>query len=63
MVLPLESWHLLEKAPLHLRTLPSRKPYYWPSRFDFFSAGRLWMWECEPLVPILRVDELRGKNL
>jgi 5'-3' exonuclease len=63
MVLPLESWHLLEKAPLHLRTLPSRKPYYWPSRFDFFSAGRLWMWECEPLVPILRVEELRGKNL
>ena len=59
MVLPLESWHLLDKAPLSLRNLPVTKPHGWPTRFDFFSAGRLWMWECEPILPLLRINDVR----
>ena len=63
MVLPLESWHLLNNAPAHIRTLPGVKPYCWPHAFNFFSAGRLWMWECEPLIPLLRIGDVRGKQL
>jgi 5'-3' exonuclease len=63
MVLPLESWHLLEKAPVSLRTLPARNPHYWPLHFSFFSAGRLWMWECEPVIPLLRLSDIRRKPM
>ena len=63
MVLPLESWHLLSKAPAHIRTLPATKPHFWPHTFSFFSAGRLWMWECEPILPLLRAVDVRGKQL
>jgi 5'-3' exonuclease len=57
MVLPLESWHLLENKAL--RSLPGKYPHYWPTRFDFFSAGRIRMWECEPLIPLLPLERLR----
>jgi len=68
MVLPLESWHLLSKAPTHMRSLPATKPHFWPTQFTFFSAGRLWMWECEPLIPLLlardvRAGDVRGKQV
>jgi 5'-3' exonuclease len=59
MVLPLESWHLLDKAPKSIQNLPATKPHGWPTRFDFFSAGRLWMWECEPIIPLLRINDVR----
>jgi 5'-3' exonuclease len=58
MVLPLESWHLIEDKSL--RSLPSLLPQYWPSQFGFFSAGRIHMWECEAQLPILHVDRLRS---
>jgi 5'-3' exonuclease len=58
MVLPLESWHLIEDKSL--RSLPSILPQYWPSQFGFFSAGRIHMWECEALLPIVHVDRLRS---
>ena len=58
MVLPLESWHLMEEKSL--RSLPSVLPQFWPDKFGFFSAGRLHMWECEPLLPILHVDRIRS---
>ncbi len=57
MVLPLESWHLIEDASL--RSLPSRLPQFWPTSFAFFSAGRIHMWECEPLLPILPIQRVR----
>ena len=63
MVLPLESWHLLDKAPAHIRTLPARKPHYWPHTFSFFSAGRLWMWECEPILPLVLVRNVRAADV
>ncbi len=57
MVLPLESWHFIEEPSL--RSLPSRLPQFWPEHFEFFSAGRIHMWECEPLLPSLPVDRIR----
>ena len=58
MVLPLQSWHYIpSKSPL--RNLPARYPLYWPDRFGFFSAGRIWTWECEPLLPILPIQVVR----
>ncbi len=58
MVLPLESWHY--QQDLSLRTLPSLLPQFWPQTFGFFSAGRLHMWECEPYLPVLHVERVRG---
>jgi 5'-3' exonuclease len=58
MVLPLESWHFIEDKSL--RSLPSRLPQYWPSQFSFFSVGRIHMWECEAMLPILHVDRIRS---
>ncbi len=60
MVLPLQSWNYIPlKSPL--RSLPSRHPQFWPERFGFFSAGRVWTWECEPLLPILPIQVVRQK--
>ncbi len=58
MVLPLESWHLI--ANRKLRAVPSLLPQFWPSRFEFMSHGRLWMWECEADIPILTPGRLRS---
>jgi 5'-3' exonuclease len=58
MVLPLSSWGLVRRADL--RGLPAKAPAFWPQRFDFFSAGKRWMWECEAEVPVLSVERLRG---
>jgi 5'-3' exonuclease len=58
MVLPMSSWALVRRADL--RALPAKAPAFWPTRFDFFSAGKRWMWECEAEVPVLSVERLRG---
>lgn len=58
MVLPMESWHLIEDASL--RSLPSLLPQFWPQKFGFFSAGRTRLWECEALLPVLTVDRIRA---
>ncbi len=57
MVLPIQSWHFLQEPSL--RSLPSLLPQFWPERFGFFSVGRIHMWECEPLLPILPVERIR----
>jgi 5'-3' exonuclease len=57
MVLPLESWHLIQDPSL--RCLPSQIPHFWPTSFAFFSAGRLHLWECEPLLPSLPIERIR----
>lgn len=58
MVLPLESWHLLEDSKL--RSLPSKLPQYWPQSFGLFSVGRHRLWECEPMIPMLNVERIRS---
>jgi 5'-3' exonuclease len=58
MVLPMESWHLIQNRKL--RQIPSLLPQFWPTRFEFVSHGRLWMWECEADIPILTPGRLRS---
>jgi 5'-3' exonuclease len=58
MVLPLASWHLVQTPSL--RSLPSMLPQFWPETFGFFSVGRIRLWECEALVPVLTVDRIRS---
>lgn len=57
MVLPMSSWWLIRDA--RLKGLPSAAPAFWPTSYGFFSAGRRWLWECEPDIPILCVERLR----
>ena len=57
MVLPLESWHYINKESF--RSLPVSLPQFWPNSFGFFSAGRTRLWECEALLPSLSIDRLR----
>lgn len=56
MVLPLTSFHLL---PLELHGLPARYPWAWPTRWDYFSLGRRFLWECEPLIPLIQPVQIR----
>jgi 5'-3' exonuclease len=57
MVLPMESWWLVRNPKL--RALPLAAPIFWPKSFGFFSAGRRWLWECEPEIPVMGVERLR----
>ena len=57
MVLPMESWWLVRNPKL--RSLPLKAPVFWPTSFGFFSAGRRWLWECEPELPVIGVERLR----
>ena len=57
MVLPLESWGLIKNR--EHRLLPSLCPQMWPTKFDFFSLGRKWLWECEARIPPLTAGRLR----
>jgi 5'-3' exonuclease len=58
MVLPMESWHFIRDAGL--RELPAKAPQFWPVNYTFFSAGRFFLWECEPEIPLLYLPTLRS---
>jgi hypothetical protein len=58
MVLPRESWHL-QRDP-NLQLLPSRLPHFWPIKYGFFSAGKVFMWECEAEIPLVLLPILRS---
>jgi 5'-3' exonuclease len=55
MVLPVSSFHLL---PAELQTLPARYPHAWPESWDTFSLGRRFLWECEPLIPLVQPRQI-----
>jgi 5'-3' exonuclease len=57
MVLPLDSWGLIRDR--FLRRLPALAPQMWPAKFEFFSLGRKWLWECEARIPVLTAVRLR----
>jgi 5'-3' exonuclease len=56
MVLPLESWNLIENK--NLKMVPILAPQMWPKKFPFFSFGRRWLWECEARIPVLTAERL-----
>jgi len=57
MVLPLASWHLI-RSPI-LRKLPYLMPHMWNFDISFCSAGKRFMWECDPHVPLITPERLR----
>lgn len=58
LVLPLESWWLIRNPVL--KAVPSQIPHFWPSRFEFSTVGKRWLWECPPEIPILVPSRLRS---
>jgi 5'-3' exonuclease len=58
MVLPRESWYL-QRNP-KFTSLPSQMPHFWPKNYGFFSAGKIFMWECEAEIPLLLLPTLRS---
>lgn len=57
MVLPISSFHLL---PKELHALPQRFPYAWPTSWGLFSIGRRFLWECEPLIPLIQPTQIKN---
>lgn len=51
MVLPVESYHLL---PSTFADIPSKYPHVFPTDWAMYSLGRRFMWECEPLIPLIQ---------
>ncbi len=58
LVLPLESWSLLPPCPQ--RSLPYRAPHLFPDVFGFESLGKRFFWECESLIPIPTMSEVKA---
>jgi 5'-3' exonuclease len=61
LVLPLESWGLIPPGPE--RKLPQLAPQFFPAAFTFESVGKRFFWECESMIPlptILEVKEIIG---
>jgi 5'-3' exonuclease len=56
-VLPLESWGLI--PPCAERSLPLLAPYWFPSSFSFHSVGKRFFWECEAMIPIPSILEMK----
>jgi 5'-3' exoribonuclease 1 len=56
MVLPSSSFHLL---PSEYKKLLSLYPMYWPTAWGTYSFGRRFMWECEPLIPLISPFEIK----
>jgi 5'-3' exonuclease len=56
-VLPLESWGLI--PPCAERSLPLLAPYWFPSSFSFHSVGKRFFWECEAMIPIPSIVEVK----
>ena len=64
LVLPLESWSLI--PPCVEKRLPELAPQFYPSTFSFESVGKRYFWECESMIPlpsILEVKEIIRINI
>jgi 5'-3' exoribonuclease 2 len=56
MVLPRSSFALLP----HHQDLPDRYPWAWPTAWSNYSLGRRFLWECEPLIPLIQVKQIQA---
>ena len=56
MVLPQSSFNLL---PSEYAELLKQFPQYWPVAWDSYSFGRRFLWECEPLIPLVPPERIR----
>lgn len=57
LVLPLESWSLIPTGPEKL--LPELAPQFFPSSFGFESVGKRYFWECESMIPLPSILEVK----
>jgi 5'-3' exonuclease len=57
LVLPLESWYLI--PPCRERKLPQLAPQFYPESFSFDSLGKRYFWECESLIPIPSIYQIK----
>ena len=57
LVLPLESWSLIPQGPEKM--LPMLAPQFYPSAFSFESTGKRFFWECESLIPLPSILEVK----
>jgi len=57
LVLPLESWSLIPACKE--KNFPALAPQYFPAAFHFESAGKRFFWECESLIPMPSISELK----
>ena len=56
MVLPESSFTVL---PKELQTLPKLYPHAFPIDWGYYSFGRRFMWECEPLIPLIQPKQIK----
>ena len=57
LVLPLESWSLIPQGPVKM--LPKLAPQFYPSAFSFESTGKRYFWECESMIPLPSILEVK----
>jgi len=57
LVLPLESWNLIPEC--YEKILPQIAPQFYPSAFSFESVGKRFFWECESLIPLPSIIEIK----
>jgi 5'-3' exonuclease len=57
LVLPLESWSLIPEGVERL--LPQFAPQFYPSAFSFESVGKRYFWECESMIPLPSILEIK----
>jgi 5'-3' exonuclease len=57
LVLPLESWGLIPNGKE--KYLPQYAPYLFPSEFTFEHVGKRYFWECESMIPIPSILEIK----
>ena len=57
LVLPLESWSLI--PPCKERKFPILAPQFYPSIYSFESMGKRYFWECESMIPLPSIHELK----
>ena len=57
LVLPESSFHLL---PSEYRRLCDRHAWAFPVKWPVFSLGRRYLWECEPIIPLVTPSQMRG---
>jgi 5'-3' exonuclease len=57
LVLPLESWDLIPSSKE--KQLPLIAPHLYPTQFSFDSVGKRFFWECESMIPIPSIIEVK----
>jgi 5'-3' exonuclease len=58
LVLPLDSWSLISSCSE--RKFPIYAPQYYPDSFLFDTFGKRFFWECESIIPIPTILEIKN---